>query len=159
MDSKSESMLIIMESNRECPMSELRQFIHQRRQTLIHQLRQIEAELNELDRAEDALSYSHESPRHQEELQLHAELDVDPEELTIQQMALYTLAVRRAGGTANEILGYIEHDFGRTLERTSLSPQLSRLRKAGKVLFVDGGYYITPHGDEYIRGVMDTGGE
>lgn len=140
-------------------MSELRRFIHQRRQMLVHQLRQLEAELNELDRAEQALSYSHESSEGQEELQLQADLDIDPEELTIQQMALYSLALRRReGGSANDILGYIETDFGRVLERTSLSPQLSRLRKAGKVIFNDGEYYITPHGDEYIRKVMDTGG-
>jgi len=134
-------------------MSELRRFIHQRRNTLLQQFRQIQLELAELDRAETALQEAN-------------ELEVDDtatanfpegsaEDLTIQQMALFSLDARRQqGGTANQIIEYIDMDFQRSVERTSLSPQLSRLRRAGKILLHEGTYYITPQGAEYIQSLL-----
>jgi len=70
-------------------------------------------------------------------------------------MALFSLDARRQqGGTANQIIEYIDMDFQRSVERTSLSPQLSRLRRAGKILLHEGTYYITPQGAEYIQSLL-----
>lgn len=49
-------------------------------------------------------------------------------------MALETSACRVYGATANEIRDFIRDAYGRDIERTSLSPQLSRLREDG---FID----------------------
>lgn len=50
---------------------------------------------------------------------------------TIKEMVVDTLERRGRKGRASDILEWIESDFSRPLERTSLSPQLSRLRSEG----------------------------
>jgi len=53
--------------------------------------------------------------------------------MTIKQMVLEILPKHPNGLTALEILDHIERDFGQSIMRTSLSPQLSRLKSGGKI--------------------------
>ena len=64
-------------------------------------------------------------------------LTLRQERLSIKQMILMVLEqevkFRRHGATASEIRESIKNEFGREIEGTSLSPQLSRLRDDGYV--------------------------
>ena len=64
-------------------------------------------------------------------------LTLRQERLSIKQMILMVLEhdvkFRRYGATASEIRESIKNEFGREIEGTSLSPQLSRLRDDGYV--------------------------
>jgi len=54
--------------------------------------------------------------------------------LTIKQLVLKALAQHCPNGaTANELLAVIDLAYNRDLTRTSLSPQLSRLKEEGKI--------------------------
>ncbi|MEL6664940.1 MAG: hypothetical protein AAFQ24_02315 [Pseudomonadota bacterium] len=53
----------------------------------------------------------------------------NPSRLTIKGMVLEILGVMPEGAEATELLAFIKDRFGTDLERTSLSPQLSRLKK------------------------------
>ncbi|WP_136649210.1 hypothetical protein [Paracoccus aeridis] len=56
--------------------------------------------------------------------------------LTIKDMALDVMKRRgRESASAREILSWINNDFDRNLERTSLSPQLSRLKDSGELTY------------------------
>ncbi len=52
---------------------------------------------------------------------------------TIKEMILEILALMPDGAEATELLSFIDERFGKKLERTSLSPQLSRLKKDGLI--------------------------
>ncbi|MEO1304171.1 MAG: hypothetical protein AAFV37_04285 [Pseudomonadota bacterium] len=52
---------------------------------------------------------------------------------TIKEMVLEILGVMPDGAEATELLTYIKDRFGANLVRTSLSPQLSRLKKEGLI--------------------------
>lgn len=53
--------------------------------------------------------------------------------LTIQEMVLQILSMVPDGATANQIIEHIKARFNITVERTSLSPQLSRLKAEAKI--------------------------
>lgn len=63
--------------------------------------------------------------------------------MTIKEMIRQIVRGRPDGLAAGEILREIESRFGVGVERTSLSPQLSRLRAAGEVTLQDGRWYST----------------
>ena len=53
----------------------------------------------------------------------------DVQKLTMKQLVVRTLTEHlKNGATANELLDFFERKWGRKIERTSLSPQLSRLK-------------------------------
>lgn len=52
---------------------------------------------------------------------------------TIKDMVLEILGTLPNGANANQLLRHIEDRFGATIERTSLSPQLSRLKRDGLI--------------------------
>lgn len=136
-------------------MSALRKFIAERREELLRQLAEVKAELQELEQAESSLGVTTPFNAFSQFVPESTAPDSVPEDLTIQQMALWSLHIREnIGSTAQEIIEYIETDFERAIERTSLSPQLSRLRKAGKLFFSEGKYAITSLGEEYIQSVF-----
>lgn len=123
-------------------------------------LAEVNSELDELDRVESALGVPNAFNAFSQNPLASNAADLAPEDLTIQQMALFSLDIRREhGGTAQQVMEYIEQDFQRSLERTSLSPQLSRLRKSGKLAFVEGVYFITELGAEYIQSVFQPDDE
>jgi len=60
--------------------------------------------------------------------------------LTIKEMVLHVLRGTLYGGpaTASEIINAVNSEFDKEFPRTSVSPQLSRLRKSGELVDFDG---------------------
>lgn len=65
---------------------------------------------------------------------------------TIKQDALFVLSKAASGLTAREILNELNRTVRPELERETLSPQLSRLRQAGKLTYDDGIWSIKDGG-------------
>lgn len=58
----------------------------------------------------------------------------DIQDLTFKQLIVKALSERfQNGATANQLLDYFKSAWGREIMRTSLSPQLSRLKQDGKI--------------------------
>jgi hypothetical protein len=92
----------------------------------------LEADALKLRRAIDALgSESHLEPTQGKPSPPANRQRLPKNNLTIKQMVVDVLQNRSGYGHSNDILGWINEDYDINLIRTSLSPQLSRLRKAG----------------------------
>lgn len=63
---------------------------------------------------------------------------------TLKQMAFTVLSEADKAMTANQILQSISDKFGQKIQRTSMSPQLSRLGDAGVLLRIDNLWSINP---------------
>lgn len=101
-------------------MVSLRTFIAERRSQILREIETLSVELSELDKVESALT--DQSP--QNDVQFS-------EPTTLKGMSLYVLRKTPSGLTANQILERIRLEFGAEVARSSLSPQLSRLRNEG----------------------------
>lgn len=111
-------------------MSPLRAFITKREREIREQIRDLRSELHELKTVKQNL------PESQSTI---ADDEARPEPgRTIKDMVRSSLTKRPNGLTATALLKAIAEDFDATIERTSLSPQLSRLRRAGDVVLKDG---------------------
>lgn len=104
----------------------LRDFIATRRAEIKEAMASMRSELKELDAAEAALGTKESAPQ--------ARPTTSRGDMTIQDMAQAVLQSADAGLDANEILAAIKQAFGKDIPRNSLSPQLSRLKDAGKVI-------------------------
>lgn len=114
-------------------------FIAVRRAEIRKDLGALTRELAELDTAENAITKGKSGrgkplTRHilSPEATPTQEQDSDKTP-TIQTMAVAVLTNRPKGANAVEIVGLIQERFGADVPRTSLSPQLSRLKKDGKL--------------------------
>ena len=114
-------------------MTTLRDFIASRKSAIKSEIRDLRKELNDLKLAEAALSGQ----------KLDAGQDESPPSLTIKDMIRAVL--RNANGPlmSPNILQEIQSDFGRAIERTSLSPQLSRMKDDGEVYMTELGWLLT----------------
>lgn len=56
---------------------------------------------------------------------------------TIKEMILHVLADKPAGETAESIIQLILRTFQKEVPRTSISPQLSRLKVEGRIVYLD----------------------
>lgn len=108
----------------------LRDFITSREGEIREQMKALRSEMKELQLAKAALGGQGDAPE-------SAAASSAP---TIKDMAKAVLAKAEKGLTANEILDAIKAEFQRAIERTSLSPQLSRLKDTGDVVL---------HGDRW----------
>lgn len=127
------SVLFFVDLERRCsdvgPMTGIRTFIIERRREIQAQIDALKAELLELDAAEDAVK-----ARANSEVQhIGGTVVATPtsSKMTIKEMILEVLGVLPAGADANKIIRVIRDRFGKDIPRTSLSPQLSRLRQEG----------------------------
>lgn len=118
-------------------MTTLRAFLDSRERELTDQMREIRRELTEVRIARAALD-----PMPDEDAE-----DGDDKNITIKDMIRAVLRGRQFGASSAEILAAIEHDFGKALERTSLSPQLSRLRGSGIVTLESGRWFLCPEAE------------
>jgi hypothetical protein len=59
--------------------------------------------------------------------------EAEPGKLTIKEMAMEVISSMYGGGKTQTILALMNDRFGANITRESLSPQLSRLREAGKL--------------------------
>lgn len=98
----------------------LRQFLSRREAEILEQMKVLEKELSEIRAAWTALQ---------------SEVAAGPPRpsVTIKDMIRQILKGRPDGLRAKELLREIQDRFGVAIERTSLSPQLSRLREAGEI--------------------------
>ena len=118
-------------------MSKLRAYLMNRIAEVKVELDDLSAEYAELMTAWEALS--HDSP-HTNQQRLFENSSPDPESLTIKEKIMHVLTLYPQGGEASKIIDLIGHVFGEEIERTSFSPQLSRLRQEGRVVQVNGKY-------------------
>jgi hypothetical protein len=113
----------------------LRDFIARRKGEIRDQLKALKAELKELQVAENALGG-------QEAAAPAAPSSSAP---TIKDMALAVLSNAPDGFNSAEILAAIKEEFSREIERTSLSPQLSRLKDAGTIVLNGDRWFTNAH--------------
>ncbi|HEX8532884.1 MAG TPA: hypothetical protein VF662_01835 [Allosphingosinicella sp.] len=111
-------------------MTALRQFLSRREAEIVEQIKLLEAELAEIRTAWSALQRD-ESAESSERVS------------TIKDMVRGILRSRPDGLSAGEILAEIKERFAVHVERTSLSPQLSRLRSSEEVTLQGGRWYST----------------
>jgi hypothetical protein len=115
-------------------MTVLRQFLSRREAEILEQIKGLEEELAEIRTTWSALQ---------------AEGVPAPKRATptIKEMIRRILRGRPDGLTASEILLEMEVRFSTVVERTSLSPQLSRLKEADEVILKGGRWFLAqiPH--------------
>lgn len=136
-------------------MTSIRQYVKRRREEILDQISVLNAELRDIEIVESTLEMS--GPLNTElpeRLESSAQGNsgaesVAKEPKTIKEMVLQILAVRPAGETANAILHYLNDRFGRDIERTSLSPQLSRLKGEGKITRENGVWKLLGNREEF----------
>jgi hypothetical protein len=116
----------------------LRDFLASREAEIREQIKLLRAELAELKKAKSAI----EQPDGASDEAADAEVR-DSGRITIKEMVRTIFARPEAaqGMVAGEILEAVERTFNTKLERTSLSPQLSRLRESGDVVLQDGRWF------------------
>jgi hypothetical protein len=118
----------------------LRDFIASRKAEIRDQQRALKTELKELLLAEAALDPQSEVTS--------ASTGLPP--LTIKEMARQVLAGQPNGLNSSGILDAIKKMFDRDLERTSLSPQLSRLKEEGELVLNGDTWFTKENHDEWI---------
>lgn len=109
----------------------LRDFIDSRETAIKEQIKALRAELAEIKLARQALNGGAQ------------DLQTSPNNSspTIKEMVRTILDAAPSGLTAHQILEKINSDYGKDIERTSLSPQLSRLKSDNEV-FLDGDMWM-----------------
>jgi hypothetical protein len=86
---------------------------------------------------EQALTIQSDDPKNSRNHELRSN-----QSLTFQDMIMLTLKSTPEGATANELLEMIDGRFNKKIMRSSISPQLSRLKQKGKVTLKDGMWAI-----------------
>jgi hypothetical protein len=125
-------------------MGTLRDFIAARRAEIKGQIQDLKSELVELDKAESAIASDGEMATSQGNAPRPAKRRrIDG---GIKNMVLQSLLMNFSGLTANSILESIKVIYGIEVARTSLSPQLSRLKNDGKVAVENSIWRITEKG-------------
>jgi hypothetical protein len=108
----------------------LREFLFEREQELMAKIAALHVELEEVRAVRVAIENSYTHLKKNKNFGTSA-----TRRLTIKQMAVRALENRDGQGTAEEIRAWIEEDFGVRVGRTSLSPQLSRLRADAELIY------------------------
>jgi hypothetical protein len=120
----------------------LRDFIASREAEIREQLKALKAEQKELQVAKAALDG-----------QEPAAASAQSSSPTIKEMALYVLRTEAAkeGMTSHQILAGIKQEFGRDIDRTSLSPQLSRLKTDEEIGLIGEKWFSKERYDAQLR--------
>jgi hypothetical protein len=109
-------------------MTGLRQYLSRREAEIVDQIKLLARELAEIRAAWAALQSGAGDPP-------------PKQSPTIKDMVRQILRGRPDGLRAKELLKEIQDRFGVSIERTSLSPQLSRLRESGEITLENGRWY------------------
>lgn len=120
----------------------LRDFIASRETAIKEQIKALRLELTELKAAKNAMD-SATSAIDSPSTQTGAK--------TIKDMIREIMKSSETGLTSTEILAKIGSSFNRQLERTSLSPQLSRMKDDGEVLLVDNSWVLAGRENDNYR--------
>lgn len=119
----------------------LREFIEKREAEIKQLMSSLKEELRELRAARIAISEPQSVGRSPSE----SASNQSGQTPTIKTMAIEVLQSHGRSGTAEEIISWIHTDFEKNIERSSLSPQLSRLKSEGKIaLDLSSGRWILP---------------
>lgn len=111
---------------------DIRDLIKKKKQELLHQIKLLKADLIEVRLLEKTLSERTKKFATEQELRKKGNM-------TFQDMILDVLSEKPEGARATEILFLIEQKFNVKIERSSISPQLSRLKdKKHKLELVNG---------------------
>jgi|GEM_PF-6065672 len=102
---------------------DLWQFLEKREEEIIQKRQKLADELQALRDTRASLERS-------EKLQKHSE---GHEKMTIKEMVRSVLNHNAEGGTSDQIINWIHKMHGAEVARTSLSPQLSRLKAEGEI--------------------------
>lgn len=113
-------------------MTTLKSFMENRKSEILKQIEDLKSELAQLEIAQSAIK---ESGKKYKNYISQFNLYTENKPLTIKGMILKVLEQENAPLTAIEILNLINARFDKDIERTSLSPQLSRLKEEGSVLY------------------------
>jgi hypothetical protein len=119
----------------------------QREGEIREQMKALKAELKELQVAKAALGGEAAAPPAKTGGQ------------TIKDMARAVLDTAAGGMTAHEILAAIKEEFDREIDRTSLSPQLSRLKTDGVITLHDDRWFTQARFDAYVRNMFNDYGD
>ena len=124
-------------------MTTLRDFIASRETDIKAQIKALRVELNDLKLAKSALD------SHGSALVTQTPLATTK---TIKDMIREVLKSNADGLTSTEILAKINDQTDRQIERTSLSPQLSRMKEDGEVALTENLWFlaVAPESLEYI---------
>lgn len=123
-------------------MDSLREFIATRREEVKRQIAALKVELRELNLAEAAIKTG------MPEVQSSSILNSGRSKPTIKDMVLAVLSNRPTGAEASEIVDLIENEFGEQIARSSLSPQLSRLKEEGLIELAGRIWKVTSEKDQ-----------
>jgi hypothetical protein len=138
-------------------MNDLKEFLIRRRQELMQalaplvdqraqidvQINRLKKELSDIEQAAKSIGLQPPQP----ELQLVAEQRKRPA-ITIKKAVLDVLRDQPKGLIALDILARVNHRFDLGIVRTSLSPQLSRLKQEGKVTNLGEIWRLVPQKNE-----------
>lgn len=129
-------------------METLRDFLDRREGEIKSQIKALKAELTELKTARGAVASS--------EGVTNGSKSSDSSAPTIKDMSLSILRNAHPDGiTAQEILSRMSEQYNREIDRASLSPQLSRLRKEGSINLDDGRWSLRKDEAENSAPQMD----
>jgi hypothetical protein len=86
-------------------------------------------------------------------------IGIGPFPLTIKQLIMRALLdhFRQGGATVTELRQFILDAHGRDIDRTSLSPQLTRLRNEGHISLVNGRWVLGAHAHDDLTGASPYG--
>ena len=120
----------------------LRDFLDRREGEIKSAIKNLRAELKELKSAKQALPSGDGDPKPNKPVSKNSEP-------TIKELCITILeSVYPKGLSANSLLDVMAHDHGRNVERASLSPQLSRLKRTGELNLVDGEWFVARESSE-----------
>ena len=120
-------------------MTTLRDFISGRETEIKAQMKALRKELGDLKVAKSALELRTTPQGSDGQVQATR---------TIKDMIRDVLKSMPNGLTSTEILSKIDESFGRQIERTSLSPQLSRMKDDGEVTLIDNLWFLPAASEE-----------
>ena len=125
-------------------MPTLRDFIAKRKAEIREQMTALRQELSELQRAEAAISGEPASPSTRQTTA------GQPGKGTIKDMILQVLEDRAKGAESPEVIDLIKARFDVEVPRTSMSPQLSRLKADGLLTIIGKNWILPKHAGAII---------
>lgn len=115
----------------------IRKLLAKRKSEILNNIKLLRRELSEIRAMEQALTIQSDDPKNSRNPELRSN-----QSLTFQDMIMLILKSTPEGATANELLEMIDGRFNKKIMRSSISPQLSRLKQKGKITLKDGVWVI-----------------
>lgn len=111
----------------------IRKLLAKRKSEILNNIKVLRRELSEIRAMEQALTIQSDDLKNSKNPEFGSN-----QSLTFQDMIMLILKNTPEGATANELLEMIDRRFNKKIMRSSISPQLSRLKQKGRVTLKDG---------------------